>query len=147
MANDAAALCVACTALIFVVLMILYIVYSAIILDETSEAAGECYQVWIYCLVVLILNGINFSIGGVKEKDENGKPKDGLANRLFNAITLAIFIWSCVIYSKVDNDEECKDIYTNEYPRLWVLFNVIFWTNIAVCILFGVFLLIIICSM
>lgn len=132
--NELAKLCSQCCAGI---LMILYIVFAIIILNETSVAAGACNQVWIYCLVTLIIGGLSFLTGGLSEKDEHGKPKNNFTNSLISAILFGVFIWGCVIYTNVVHDNECHDLYTKTYPKLWTLFGVVFWFDVALLCLIG----------
>ena len=117
-----------------------------IILDKTSHSVNECNQVWIFCLVSLIINGLSFLTGGCSEKDENGNPKDTLIGRLIGAIGIGIFIWGCIIYSNVTYDKTCMDVYTSNYNDLWILFAVVFWFNVAILCLFGVFILLACCA-
>jgi len=121
-------------------LEILYIVYSSIILNQTSEAISECNDVWVYCLVTLILNGIQFllilPINKINSK-----------YLILSLIGLGVFIWSSVICAFTFGDDECQDVYTEEYPKLWILFVVIVWFNISLYLLgFILTLIMISCS-
>jgi CDP-diglyceride synthetase len=147
MGDEKSALCTLCFLLICIVLTLLYLIYGIIILDKTSDAVNECNQVWIFCLISLIINGLSFLTGGFSEKDEKGKPKDTLISRLMSAISFGIFVWGCVIYTNVTNDKACKDIYTSNYNDLWILFAVVFWFNVAMLCLVGVFILLACCAM
>ncbi len=142
MANDdgCAICCVFFSTIISIVLYVLYIVYSIIILNDTNEAIPKCNQVWIYCLVTLILSVISSCMGKVAEKDEHGKPKDNSVTSLIGAISFGCFVWGCVIYSNLQKNSECLDGYKQDYHDLWILFCVVFWTNVAGLILVGLLL-------
>ncbi len=113
---------------------IIYLVWGSIILHENIGATTTCNQVWIYCLVSIIISGIYFVFAFYTKRDESNPFKI-----LAQILAIGMLIWSCVIYGMVTNDDTCKHIYDEKYPDLWLFFSVVFWINIGVasfCIIF-----------
>ena len=98
------------------------LIAGIVILSETNDAVSICYELWIACLVYMILDTLNTFISCADQSNNNDG--DGNTNPCFNLFKIifslgqiGILIWITWIHGNMSN--ECRAIYHSDYSRLW----------------------------
>lgn len=133
-----------------------YWIWGAIVLSETTQAKGECCDIWTFGLVSVIFTAIFGTISTTRTSVQGmvgtnpymstrhhttslssaAAVNPAVVGWVFGISTIAVLltlIWGFVIYGTIS--ASCQEMYQDEFPMLWTYFQAALCSSLIVFVL------------